>query len=153
MRCSLHFAACASLAFLDKTSHPKIEYFVSEPLCACMPAQRGSQVRALTFGAILPDGKRSFPSSPTWMMYGGDDVHCIENTPVLISQHEFCLAFLAEARVFRCASPAVPECLYLFHGQGGNGNHVPLVSCYAALNVVCLAFLSSCCRLPAWSGR
>ncbi|KAK9805857.1 hypothetical protein WJX73_008965 [Symbiochloris irregularis] len=67
---------------------------------ATIAAQRNN-VGALTFGAQLPSGKHSFPTSPTWMMYGGDDVHCVENAPVLIDRLGFCKAFLAEARVFR----------------------------------------------------
>ena len=64
--------------------------------------QRGNKLGAVVFGAVLPNGKHSFPTSPTWMLYAGNDTHCIENVPLLISLENFCTAFLAEARVFRC---------------------------------------------------
>ena len=67
--------------------------------------QKANKLGALAFGAVLPDGKHSFPTSPTWMMYAGDDTHCIENVPVLIWPKDYCQAFLAEARVFRQVYP------------------------------------------------
>ena len=65
--------------------------------------QMGRSLAALTFGTLLPTGKHSYPTSPSWMVYSGDEQRCLENTPVLIRQEDFCRAFLAEARVFRCA--------------------------------------------------
>jgi len=63
--------------------------------------QRGGKFGAMTFGSITPDGKVSWPSSPTWMTYAGDNLKCMDDVPVLIRPELFCQAFLAEARVFR----------------------------------------------------
>jgi hypothetical protein len=66
----------------------------------------------MTFGAQLPNGKHSYPTSPSWVMYGGDDTQCVENVPLLIRREIFCQAFLAESRVFRCVSPfSFPSCV------------------------------------------
>ena len=62
-----------------------------------------SSVGALTFGAQLPTGKVSYPTSPSWMIYAGDDSKCLDNIPILILPEVFCSSFLAEARVFRSA--------------------------------------------------
>ena len=62
----------------------------------------------MTFGSIIPNGKISYPTSPTWMSYAGDDSKCMDDVPVLIKPQLFCQAFLAEARVFRCVSTACP---------------------------------------------
>ena len=59
-------------------------------------------IGALTFGAKIPsNGKLSFPTGPTWMLYAGDDSRCNQNVPVLIRKDVFCETYLAEARVFR----------------------------------------------------
>ena len=60
-----------------------------------------NKLGALAFGAELPNGKQAFPTSPSWMLYGGDDAHCLDNVPVLIRPETFCSVFTAEARVFR----------------------------------------------------
>ena len=65
--------------------------------------QRGGHITALTFGSQLPAGKHTYPTSPSWMVYSGDEQSCTQNTPLLIHQDDFCHAFLAEARVFRQA--------------------------------------------------
>ena len=75
--------------------------------------QRGNNIGALTFGAELPTGKWAFPSSPSWMLYGGgsggggEEAHCLENVPILIRPETFCNVYLAESRVFRCVFPAL----------------------------------------------
>ncbi len=66
-----------------------------------MVAQRNNKLGALAFGAELPNGKQAFPTSPSWMLYGGDDAHCMDDVPVLIRPEIFCSVFTAEARVFR----------------------------------------------------
>lgn len=58
-------------------------------------------VGALTFGVDVGGGRVSWPSGPTWLLYGGDDSHCAESVPVLLRRGTFCDAFLAQARVFR----------------------------------------------------
>lgn len=63
--------------------------------------QRGPSITALTFGSQLPAGKHSYPTSPSWMVYSGDEQECTQSTPILIHQDDFCSSFLAEARVFR----------------------------------------------------
>lgn len=55
----------------------------------------------MVFGSVIPSGRISYPTSPTWMTYAGDDSKCMDNIPVLIRPETFCQAFLAEARVFR----------------------------------------------------
>ena len=60
-----------------------------------------NKLGALAFGAELPNGKQAFPTSPSWMLYGGDDAHCLDNVPILIRPETFCSVFTAEARVFR----------------------------------------------------
>jgi hypothetical protein len=62
----------------------------------------------MTFGSVTPNGKASYPSSPTWMTYAGDDSRCMDDVPVLIRPELFCQAFLAEARVFRSAPNTSP---------------------------------------------
>lgn len=64
--------------------------------------QRNNKLGALAFGVELPNGKQAYPTSPSWMLYGGDDAHCMDNVPVLIRPETFCSVFTAEARVFRC---------------------------------------------------
>ena len=71
-------------------------------LTACC-VQRGPIITALTFGSQLPAGKHSYPTSPSWMVYSGDEQECTQCTPILIHQDDFCRSFLAEARVFRSA--------------------------------------------------
>ena len=67
----------------------------------------------MTFGAEIPSGRFSFPTSPTWMTYAGDDSKCMDNIPVLIRPETFCKAFLAEARVFRYRLyRRQPSCLF-----------------------------------------
>lgn len=69
---------------------------------ACVSAlQRNNKLGALAFGVELPNGKQAFPTSPSWILYGGDDAHCMDNVPVLIRPETFCSVFTAEARVFR----------------------------------------------------
>ena len=63
--------------------------------------QRNNKLGALAFGVELPSGKQAYPTSPSWMLYGGDDAHCMDNIPVLIRPETFCSVFTAEARVFR----------------------------------------------------
>ena len=63
--------------------------------------QRNNKLGALAFGVELPNGKQAFPTSPSWILYGGDDAHCMDNVPVLIRPETFCSVFTAEARVFR----------------------------------------------------
>ena len=63
--------------------------------------QRGSKFGAMAFGSLVPTGKVSYPTSPTWMSYNGDDSKCMDNVPLLLRPELFCDAFLAEARVFR----------------------------------------------------
>ena len=63
--------------------------------------QRNNRLGALAFGVELPNGKQAYPTSPSWMLYGGDDAHCMDNVPVLIRPETFCSVFTAEARVFR----------------------------------------------------
>lgn len=63
--------------------------------------QRNNKLGALAFGAELPNGKQAFPTSPSWMLYGGDDAHCMDDVPILIRPEMFCSVFTAEARVFR----------------------------------------------------
>lgn len=75
------------------------------PLSSVPCLQRKTQVGALVLGSVLPNGKHSFPTSPTWMLYSDDSHSCVENVPVLTTQQTFCAAFLAEARVFRCVAP------------------------------------------------
>ncbi|CAL8462880.1 g2414 [Coccomyxa elongata] len=58
-------------------------------------------VGALTFGVDVGGGRMSWPSGPTWLLYGGDDSHCAESVPILLRRGTFCDVFLAEARVFR----------------------------------------------------
>jgi len=68
---------------------------------ACLNMQRNNKLGALAFGVELPNGKQAYPTSPSWMLYGGDDAHCMDNVPVLIRPETFCSVFTAEARVFR----------------------------------------------------
>ncbi len=70
-----------------------------------------NKLGALAFGAELPNGKQAFPTSPSWMLYGGDDAHCLDNVPVLIRPETFCSVLTAEARVFR----RVPFCTLFLH--------------------------------------
>lgn len=58
-------------------------------------------VGALTFGVELAGGRVTWPSGPTWLLYGGDDSHCMESMPVLLRKGTFCSSFVAQARVFR----------------------------------------------------
>ncbi|KAK9907269.1 hypothetical protein WJX75_000339 [Coccomyxa subellipsoidea] len=58
-------------------------------------------VGALTFGVELSGGRVTWPSGPTWLLYGGDDSHCMESVPVLLRKGTFCSSFVAQARVFR----------------------------------------------------
>ncbi len=58
-------------------------------------------VGALTFGVELAGGRVTWPSGPTWLLYSGDDSHCMESVPVLLRKGTFCSAFAAQARVFR----------------------------------------------------
>ena len=69
------------------------------------PMQRNNKLGALAFGVELPNGKQAYPTSPSWMLYGGDDAHCMDNVPVLIRPETFCSVFTAEARVFRQGHP------------------------------------------------
>lgn len=62
---------------------------------------RDSPVTALAFGIELPTGKTALPAAPTWIAYGGDHQHCLDNVPVAITRQHFCNAFLGEARVFK----------------------------------------------------
>lgn len=80
--------------------------------CVAMCAQRDNKIGALAFGAELPNGKQAFPTSPSWMLYGGDDAHCLDNVPILIRPETFCSVFTAEARVFRCALCWLPAYSY-----------------------------------------
>ena len=68
--------------------------------------QRNNKLGALAFGVELPNGKQAYPTSPSWMLYGGDDAHCMDNVPVLIRPETFCSVFTAEARVFRQGPPS-----------------------------------------------
>ena len=43
----------------------------------------------------------SYPTGPTWLLYGGDDSHCAESVPLVLTRGTFCEAYLAHARVFR----------------------------------------------------
>lgn len=61
----------------------------------------------MAFGSMVPTGKVSYPTSPTWMSYNGDDSKCMDNVPLLLRPELFCQAFLAEARVFRYAFAAL----------------------------------------------
>lgn len=61
-------------------------------------AQTG--IGAWTFGVKLPNDKLAYANAPTWMLYGGDDAHCLTDIPILIRRDTFCKTFLAEARVF-----------------------------------------------------
>jgi hypothetical protein len=66
-----------------------------------MGATLDNGVGALTFGVEVPGGKRSWPSGPTWLLYGADDSHCLESVPLLLRKGTFCDNFMAQARVFR----------------------------------------------------
>ena len=86
-----------------------LQLLLTQCCCACAGApQRDNKLGALAFGAELPNGKQAFPTSPSWMLYGGDDAHCLDNVPILIRPETFCSVFTAEARVFRCARPLLP---------------------------------------------
>ena len=76
---------------------------------------------ALAFGVELPNGKQAYPTSPSWMLYGGDDAHCMDNVPVLIRPETFCSVFTAEARVFR----QVPSCFYTLVSVGAAVSAAP----------------------------
>lgn len=77
----------------------------SQTLLSALDAQVGAAldngVGALTFGVELPGGKLSWPTGPTWLLYGADDSHCLESHPLLLQKGTFCDAFTAHARVFR----------------------------------------------------
>ncbi len=73
-----------------------IEYFASQ-----LPRLGTSHMLgALVFGAILPNGFVSYPSSPTWMIYHGSEPLCVESAPMLILTDQFCRNFLPEAGDF-----------------------------------------------------
>lgn len=55
---------------------------------------------AVVFGATLPNGMISYPTTPTWMVYHGSEPLCVENSPLLILAELFCTHFLAEAGDF-----------------------------------------------------
>ena len=57
-------------------------------------------VGALVFGAMLPNGLVSYPTSPTWMIYHGSEPLCVESSPLLLLTKLFCTNFLAEAGDF-----------------------------------------------------
>ena len=73
----------------------------------------------MTFGSVLPNGKVAFSTSPTWMTYAGDDRQCMDDTPVVIAQSDFCQTFTAEARVFRYNSltSSLVDRTFGFEGQ------------------------------------
>jgi len=58
-------------------------------------------VGARPFGGDVGGGRVSWPSGPTWLLYSGDDSHCMESVPLLLRLGTFCDAFVAQARVFR----------------------------------------------------
>ncbi len=59
------------------------------------------RVGALMFGAVLPNGLVSYPTSPTWMIYHGSEPLCVESAPMLVLTKLFCTNFLAEAGDFK----------------------------------------------------
>ena len=64
----------------------------------------GSGITAWTFGVALPNGKLAYAAAPTWMLYGGEGMHCFEDIPVLVRRDTFCDVFVAEARIFHTYS-------------------------------------------------
>ncbi len=55
---------------------------------------------AFIFGAQLPDGRLSYATSPTYMVYHGFEALCVEDAPILIRRQTFCDSYLPEARDF-----------------------------------------------------
>lgn len=58
-------------------------------------------IGALSFGVEIGGGKVSYPTSPTWMLYTGEEARCNDDIPILIRREVFCRSYYAEARVFR----------------------------------------------------
>jgi hypothetical protein len=58
-------------------------------------------IGALTFGVEVMKNKTSYPSSPTWMLYTGEEDRCNDDVPILVRKEVFCGSYFAEARVFR----------------------------------------------------
>ena len=61
----------------------------------------GNGIGALSFGVELRNKRVSYPTSPTWMLYTGEEQYCVDDVPVLIRRDVFCQAYFAEARIFR----------------------------------------------------
>ena len=62
---------------------------------------RKNSIGALSFGVELGGGKASYPTSPTWMLYTGNDSMCSDDIPILVRREVFCGSYFAEARIFR----------------------------------------------------
>ena len=93
-----------------------------------------NKIGALVFGAEVAGGKVAFPSSPTWMLYSGDEARCNDDVPVLIRKQVFCDSYLAEARVFRTYHSWV---LSMLLGQvRGRGRPPPLTARHHPCNSV-----------------
>ena len=57
-------------------------------------------VGGFIFGATLSDGRVSYATTPTYMIYHGFEALCTEDAPVLILRSTFCETYLPEARDF-----------------------------------------------------
>ena len=58
-------------------------------------------IGALSFGVSVGRNKVAYPTSPTWMLYTGNEDKCHDDIPVLIRREVFCSSYFAEARIFR----------------------------------------------------
>ena len=57
-------------------------------------------VGGFIFGASLPDGRLSYATTPTYMIYHGYEALCVEDAPILVHRQTFCDTYLPEARDF-----------------------------------------------------
>lgn len=57
---------------------------MQELLAVTRLKQQQHRIAALTFGVKMPNGEASFPSGPTWLLYGMEDTKCLHNLPVLM---------------------------------------------------------------------